>query len=269
MNKKIIGIAGMGWLGLPMAQQLQWLGYEVRGSVTTSEKAKMMQIGGLNAFTVEISENGIAGEINSFLNGIDILIIMIPPGIRRNTGSDYVLKMVHFLEHIKAANIPKVIFISSTSVYDDNQGAVTEKDIPKPSTENGRQLFQVEQLFFKSDFIETTIVRFGGLFGGNRNPVKYLAGRENLNGGYAPVNLIHRDDCIKILCEIIKQDAFGHIFNSVNPQHPSKKEYYIEKAKEMDLVPPTFSEVKGESVFKKVDSLTLKSILGFSFDTTL
>lgn len=259
-----IAIAGMGWLGRPLAQHFKTLGYSVKGSVTTLKKATQLQKSGFDAYSMTISEDGVHGSVQGFLSNIDHLIIMIPPGLRRNTGSDYVLKMTHFLREIEKAKVPNCIFISSTSVYGDAQGTVTEKNLPKPENEAGRQLHQVEQLFFTAPS-RSTIVRFGGLFGQSRQPARYLAGRENLHGGSAPVNLIHRDDCIGILTAIVQQDAYGHIFNAVHPNHPHKSEYYHKKAKELNLNPPTFSKPEKDDIFKKVDSINLNSILGYTF----
>jgi nucleoside-diphosphate-sugar epimerase len=177
--------------------------------------------------------------------------------------------MTHFLTEIKKASIKKVILISSTSVYDDAQGKVTEKSLPKPAGMAGKQLLEVEQLFFTSEKIKTSIVRFGGLFGGSREPTRYLAGRANLIDGNAPVNLIHRSDCIGILSEIIKQDAFGHIFNAVAPQHPTKSDYYTKKAVQLGLVPPSFAKAEEGEVFKQVDSDILDVVLKYSFSQSL
>lgn len=258
-----IGIAGLGWLGKPLASKLTTLGYQVKGTVTSAEKATTLQKKGFNAFHVEITETGVTGEPQGFLKNLDTLIVMIPPGLRRNTGADYVLKMTHFLAEIESAQVPNCIFISSTSVYGDEQGDVTETDLPEPENEAGRQLKQVEQLFFTAT-PKTSIVRFGGLLGGSRQPARYLAGRKNLSGGTAPVNLIHRTDCIGILISIIKQEAYGHIFNAVHPHHPAKEFYYTEKAKELGLETPHFAEPENE-IFKKVDSVNLEAVLGFSF----
>jgi nucleoside-diphosphate-sugar epimerase len=261
---KTIAIAGMGWLGLPLAQKLKTLGYQVKGSVTSIEKATKLQKSGFDAYSVTISEQGVKGSIKGFLQNVTDLIIMIPPGIRRNTGSDYVLKMSYFLSEVEKYNIENCIFISSTSVYGDEQELITEKDLPKPETEGGRQLFQVEQLFFTST-CNTSIVRFGGLFGGSRQPARYLAGRENLNNGNAPVNLIHRDDCIKIITKIIKDQAYGHIFNAVSPEHPLKNIYYTQKAIELGLEPPKYLTADPNEKFKQVDSLHLSQILDYTF----
>ncbi len=262
---KTIAIAGLGYLGLSLAQRLQMLGYIIKGSVTSQKKAIDYSSKGINTMDIEIGESGIDGNIEGFLKDTDCLVILIPPGLRRNNGADHVLKMTHFLEAIKKNDVKNVILVSSTSVYDDDQGAVTEKDEPKPTTNSGKQLLQVEQLFFVSEGLNTTIVRFGGLFGGSRNPVKYLAGRKDLNDGDAPVNLIQRKDCLSILSKIIQKEKFGFIFNAVNPEHPLKKNYYVKKANDLGLIPPTFSTEETEETFKKVDSMQIQELLDFRF----
>lgn len=268
MNK-IVAIAGMGWLGQPLAVHLNSLGYSIRGSVTSLEKATQLQQRGFDAYRVLISENGVHGQTNVLLENADYAIVMIPPGLRRNTGADFVMKMTHLLEEIKRYEVPKVILISSTSVYDDSQGRVTEKIQPMSESLNGRQLRDVEELFINCGDIQTTVVRFGGLMGGSRRPIRYLVGRKDLAGGNAPVNLIHRDDCILIISEILKQDAFGHVFNGVNPEHPKKSDYYIDKAEKLGLEPPSFADSVFHETFKQVDSENLKEILGFEFTRAL
>lgn len=264
MNKNIT-IAGLGWLGLPLAQHLKLLGFKVKGSVTDRTKAKALSAQGIPTFPLILNEEGISGAVDQLLQVTDVLLVMIPPGLRRDTGSNYALKMAHFITAIENSGIKKAVLVSSTAVYDDTQGIVTEKDQPKPELNAARQLYEVEQLFFNMPKLETSIVRFGGLFGGNRNPVKFLAGRSGLRNGNAPVNLIHRKDCIGILTAIIKQDAFGHIFNAVMPEHPLKKEYYKAQALQLALEPPHYEEGMGDEVFKQVDSVHLSSILNYTF----
>ncbi len=259
-----IAIAGLGWLGLPLAAQLQELGHTVKGSVTSQTKQDELKSYGFDVYRVEIAEDEIRGEIQGFLEQSEILIILIPPGLRRNTGHNHALRMAQLLDAVEKSSVKKVILISSTGVYDDAQGKVTEADLPQPQDDKGKQLVEVEQLFFTSPTLKSTIIRFGGLVGGSRNPVKYLAGRSVLSNGDAPVNLIHRDDCIGIILAVIYKNAFGHIINGVHPEHPSKKEYYTKQALELNLDPPQYED-EDEETFKQVDSVNLKSVLGYSF----
>lgn len=262
---KNVTIAGLGWLGKPFAASLIKKGYTVKGSVTDQAKAASLKTLGFDAHKLVLTEGGTVGHVAHFLEGTDVLVIMIPPGLRANTGTNYALKMAHFLHAIEAAQVPKVILVSSTSVYDDTQGRVTEKDRPKPQLNAAKQLCEVEQLFFNAPSFKASIVRFGGLYGDTRNPVRFLAGRKGLNNGDAPVNLIHRDDCIGILTAIIKQDAFGFIFNAVTPQHPTKRDYYTQQALDLGLELPDYNDTVAQEVFKQVDSINIREVLSYEF----
>ena len=268
MNKNIT-IAGLGWLGKPFALSLLKKGYNVKGSVTDQTKAITLKNLGFDTHKILLTETGTIGDVQTFFSRTDVLAIMIPPGLRGNTGANYALKMAHFLHAIEASGIQKVVLVSSTSVYDDSQGKVTERDRPQPQLNAAKQLYEVEQLFFNASSFKTSIVRFGGLYGGSRNPVRFLAGRKGLNNGGAPVNLIHRDDCIGVLTSIIQQDVFGHIFNAVSSQHPSKKAYYTRQAAIAGLESPSYNDTNKDAIFKQVDSVCIREILNYEFVHTL
>ena len=269
MSKETIAIAGLGWLGLPLANYLHMTGHKVKGSVTSLEKVKTLQQNGVEAYAMQLNETEVSGSPQAFLKQVDCLVISIPPRLRRNSGVNHVLKMSHLLSEVISAKIKKVILVSSTSVYADAQGDVTDKDLPVPETASAMQLVAVEEMFYEAPQLETSIVRFGGLIGGNRQPVRYLAGRKELRDGQAPVNLIERVDCIRVISEIIRQNAFGHIFNAVHPKHPTKQVYYAAKAEELGLEPPQFKEAEEDTIFKKVDSIYLDLVLNFEFENSL
>ena len=94
--------------------------------------------------------------------------------------------------------------MSSTSVFSDEDKVVTEETLPNPNTESGKQLLQCEKLLQDNSHFETTILRFGGLIGEDRNPIHFLAGRSNIENPDAPINLIHQEDCIGIILKIIE-----------------------------------------------------------------
>jgi hypothetical protein len=54
-------------------------------------------------------------------------------------------------------------------------------------------------MFCSNSRFKTTVLRFGGLIGEDRNPFKFIAGRENMDNPDAPINLIHQADCIGII----------------------------------------------------------------------
>ena len=82
MNQDKIGIIGCGWLGLPLAKSLISNNYKVKGSTTRKNKLTVLKKEGIDPFLIEITDNSISESISSFLKGLDILIINIPPRIR-------------------------------------------------------------------------------------------------------------------------------------------------------------------------------------------
>ncbi|WP_338841723.1 NAD-dependent epimerase/dehydratase family protein [Flavobacterium ginsenosidimutans] len=272
---KQISILGCGWLGLPLAKALIEKGNSVNGSTTSENKLSILKNLGINPFLVLLNEvegrlesESVSENINTFLAKSEILIIDIPPKLRAaNPNSEkkiFVEKIQTLIPFIEKSTIKKVLFVSSTSVYGDDNRFINEETIPNPETESGKQLVLAENLLQENQNFETTILRFGGLIGEDRHPVKFLAGKENLENPDAPINLIHQKDCIRIIEEIIIQSKWNEIFNAVAPFHPTREEYYTNKAIEMNLEKPKFSSEKS-NIKKVVSSERIESYLNYKF----
>ncbi|MFY8008722.1 MAG: SDR family NAD(P)-dependent oxidoreductase, partial [Flavobacterium sp.] len=194
----------------------------------------------------------------------EIVIIDIPPKLRGDGAENFVAKIATLIPFIAQSTVNHVVFISSTSVYADDNSIVTENSQPEPDTESGRQLLATEKLLEGNANFKTTVIRFGGLIGENRHPIHFLAGRKNLENPEAPINLIHQNDCIGIIEAVISQNVKGEVFNAVAPYHPSRKEYYTQKAVALGLPLPEFEEGK-VSVGKIIASEKTTLMLHYSF----
>lgn len=276
-EREKISILGCGWLGLPLAKSLLLKEYEVKGSTTSESKLDVLNNAGILPFQIQLESHQIIGTIEDFLKETDVLIIDIPPGLRSEISSSlemtFVNKIRTLIPFIEKSGIQNVIFVSSTSVYADSFPIVeiTEETMPNPDTESGKQLAIVEVLLQSNLNFKTTVIRFGGLLGDDRHPAKFLAGKTNVENPDAPVNLIHREDCIGIIEKILKhtetseqQGNWGETFNAVAPQHPTRKAYYQNKAQILNLPLPTFVE-DSESKGKMISSKKVEIILGYSF----
>ncbi len=261
---KQISILGCGWLGLPLAKSMIQNGFSVKGSTTSLEKISVLENSGIQAFQIEIGESQIKGEINSFLEKSEILIIDIPPKLRNEGSENFVKKIKNLIPFIEKSAVEKVIFISSTSVFADDNSLIS--DTCKPNSENvsGKQLAETEHLLKGNTNFKTTVIRFGGLVGNDRHPIHFLAGRKNIENPDAPINLIHQLDCIGIIERIIKQEYWNETFNAVAPFHPTRKGYYTQKALELNLSLPEFDEKKS-SFGKTIVSNRLENVLNFEF----
>ena len=262
-----ISILGCGWLGLPLAEALIKNGFSVKGSTTSSSKLGDLENLGVLPFLIALQPNAIDGDITTFLKGSEIVIIDIPPKLRSNNNEDFVGKMQTLIPFIEQSDVQNVLFVSSTSVYGEENDVVTETTPLNPDSEGGRQLVIVEQLLQNNPHFQTTILRFGGLVGTDRNPVRFLAGKENLPNAKAPINFIHQTDCIGIIQKIIALDCWNETLNAVSPYHPTREEYYTKKALEWQLVAPTFDPTSS-GTGKRISSDKLQTILKYTFVET-
>ena len=265
MNKQI-SIIGCGWLGLPLATELVQDGHQVKGSTTSSEKIEELEKVGIIPYVVSISEEGIAGPIDACLKDSEILIINIPPGLRKNPDADFVKQMDMLCKHIERSEIKKVLYVSSTSVYQENTEIpeITEESPTNGQSYSAQQLVGAEQVFKTNSHFETTILRFGGLIGGDRNPAKYLSGAKNAKDPDGPINLIHQEDCIAIIKNILKNGQWHTDFNAAAPQHPSREKYYTALCQQQNLPLPQFDHTT-PSAGKTISSEKVQRVLNYVF----
>ncbi|PRX57268.1 SDR family oxidoreductase [Flagellimonas meridianipacifica] len=247
MNKSV-GVLGCGWLGLPLAQKLVELGYKVFGTTTSASKMELLKQSGIEPYQIALYPDSIEGEIKDFLDNVDVLVINVPPRLRKSNAESYVEKIKLLHSKLMDSSVEHIVFASSTSVYGNIAGEITEDATPQPLTESGKQLLVCEDLLKKDQRFKTTIIRFGGLIGPNRHPVTMLSKKQGLTNGNDPVNLIHLDDCIHIIHTIIKNEYWDETFNAVYPLHPTKKEYYTQEAIKRNLPKPGYEAITSKSI---------------------
>lgn len=271
-KRKKISILGCGWLGFPLAKKLQEIGYNVKGSTTSESKLEILKRNGILPFKIEVSENEIEGDIETFLADCAILIVNIPPKLRSDSSDNFEQKIENLIPFIEKSAVSKVLFVSSTSVYADAFPIIEidENSIPNPDSESGKQLLKAEYLLLTNSNFKTIVLRFGGLIGEDRHPIKFLAGKTGLKNPDAPVNLIHQEDCIGIIEQIVsesRQDMWGKFFNAVSPQHPTRKEYYQKIALAQNLVIPEFDDSLSNG--KIIKGAKLKLELNYNFKKSI
>lgn len=255
-----ISILSCGWLGKPLALHLQAAGYPVKGARTSIEGVKELTALGLEAYTVILSEDVLTGP-DEFWEA-DILIVNIPP--RKERGMDaHVAEIALLRSFVETTSISKVIFVSSTSVYADVNGLVTEENQVMPDTPNGQALRAAEALLLASDRFDTTVLRFGGLIGYDRLPdARRVMEGKRINE--QPMNVIHRDDCIGVISMVISKGAWGEIFNACASGHPQRNNYYKAAAQALGVSLPRRLPPQDQP-YKIVGSRKLRHVLGYTF----
>lgn len=264
-----MGILGCGWLGEPLARELVASGFRVRGSSTRAERLPALQSQGIEAFRIELTPSGFRGDITAFLEGLDVLVFNIPPGLRSNPEADYLGRIGYLVDALRQAELPRLIFVSSTSVYGRFQGVVDETTLPLPDTASGRQLLEAEARVWQDHIRRSTlIIRLGGLLGPGRHPAKMLSGRMGLTGGTDPVNLIRLHEALHILRLALERSDWEGVVNAVHPEHPTKAEFYGQEAMRLGMAPPSYEIERPERAAKTVMSRYARELRPV-FDTSI
>ena len=250
---KVVSVLGSGWLGLPLAEQLVFLGFTVKASTTSSERLQEIAAIGAEPYNIDICALG--DNLEKFLK-TELLIV----NITSKSIADFSL----LLREIEKSEVKKVLFVSSTSVYKSNNDTVSES---REYESEDSPLFQIEQLFQSCESIETTVIRFGGLMGYGRDPGNFFRNGKRVQNPDSPVNFIHRDDCIGIMTKIILRDHWGETFNACTDTHPTKREFYTKAASRLGNPVPQFDD-SGVSMYKVVSSQKLKDTLDYEFEVS-
>lgn len=261
IKKEKISILGCGWYGFALAKALIEAGYEVKGSTTQNDKQEGLASAGIKPYLVNFD-----GEKDTYDKDFfdsDILLISIPPKRNLPQPDNYLDKIDRIGEAIAHSPIQQVIFISSTGVYQDGNFIIDESIVPEPDSPAGKALFGAEELLKNYSQFTTTILRFGGLFGPNRNLAKHFAGKSDIANGEAPINLIHLDDCVQISLAIIQQQAFGYTYHGVSSFHPTRNAFYTQACAIKGLEKPEF--LKELLDWKQIDSINLSAKLNYQF----
>ncbi|WP_346796897.1 SDR family oxidoreductase [Halomonas sp. Bachu 37] len=208
--KPTILIIGCGDIGITLGKQLLDQGYHVIGA---RRNAKALKGTGIKALSVDLDT--LDSEDATALPQADYVVYSVsadrfeesayqrayPEGLKRVLG---VMR-----QHAKPPK--RVFFVSSTSVYGQQEGEVVNEDSPtEPSSFSGTLMCEAEQALIDHE-LPGTVLRFSGIYGPGRDRLI----RQVAEGRVAAVtpllysNRIHRDDCVGIIAHLIACDKNG------------------------------------------------------------
>ncbi|WP_421205062.1 NAD-dependent epimerase/dehydratase family protein [Aeromonas enteropelogenes] len=250
------GILGAGWLGLPLARALLAAGKQVAVTVSSAEKAARLQGEGIHAHPLTISADmPAADKKEQWPIPCETLVICVPP----SKTDDYPQAVARACQLAKEAGTRRVLFVSATSVWGAGQA---EDEQPKPRHARGERMLAAEQAVLAAGFECVMIVRPSGLYGPDRHPGRFLAGK-TLEGGAQAVNLVHLDDVVAACLLLLERGKDGDAYNLSAPVHPRREQFYPFAARQLGLPAPVFLEPAG--AFLPIDGLRICEQLGFNY----
>ena len=167
--KEHIAVTGStGFVGLTLCSFLLSLGYKVRALVRCKDnKSEIKFLHDLGAEILEIGNLLEPIKNKYILNGVDIVIHLAAKAHVNLTQNKLSTKQyskvftnieMNLLELINSSLISRLIYLSSTKIYENNDGTLTESTIPNPTSIYGKSKYMSENLI-KSNFSNYTIIR--------------------------------------------------------------------------------------------------------------
>ena len=236
---RCISILGCGYLGYPLAQRCVHLGYEVKGSTTSIEKLALLKESSITPFLISCQPQVDGKDLETFFQS-EVLFLNIPFRRKLSDPTVYKKQMESVISHVVRSPIQWVIFASSSSVY-PAQITDAKEDVPfVADTPRSQVLYDTEEMLLCQKNFKTTVVRFAGLVGGARYIGQFLEKNFDVGDPQSPVNLIHLDDAVGLVVNILQQNIQGGILNAVCDQHPTREELYTQAALKRGLKLPVF-----------------------------
>jgi nucleoside-diphosphate-sugar epimerase len=258
-----IAVVGCGWLGQPLALSLQKSGHNIVATCRSQQKTITLSKLGFDTETFELGDELDHSRLSKIFSS-EMLVLNIPVGRKTPKKEHFARHMQALLKHAANSQIQNLIFISTTSVYGDNSGTITEQSPTYPNTQSGQINLAIEAMVRDHFAGRSSIIRPAGLVGKDRHPASYLAGKTGLLNPDNMVNLVHQDDVICAIKTVIDKNIWEQTLHLSAQQHPTRAQYYTWAAKELGLSPPNFVKGKGVALGKQIDASRSLRILGLS-----
>lgn len=240
-NRRLI--IGCGYLGRRVARQWTAHGDTVFALTRTAAHAEEFGQNGLTPIVGDIT------NVESLAGLPEVESILFAVGLDRRTGHSqrdvYVGGLDNVLHNIHG-NVPRMMYISSTSVYGQNQGEWVDESSPcQPDSPNGQVCLDAERLL-QQKVPQANILRLAGIYG----PGRVVGRAEALRAGHVPegnpdawLNLIHVDDAVAAVLACDRRGAPGATY-LVCDGHPCRRRDYYSLLAAMVGVPDPFASTE-------------------------
>jgi len=215
-------IVGCGYIGRRVATLLGKRGRSVTGLVRSAESARELAGNGIETLVRDLDQ-----DIPPLAPGFrEIFYFAPPPG--EGTTDTRMRRVLAALGHAPR----RLVYISTSAVYGDCNGAWIDEDQPlQPTTARGQRRLDAErqlQAWAQAHGAQWIILRVPGIYGPGKLPLARLRqGLPVLREDQAPyTNRIHGDDLAAICVAAMDSDRADTVYN-VSDGHPGNMTDYF------------------------------------------
>lgn len=219
-------ILGCGYVGVRLARHYLESGASVVGIVRSETSLERLRAAGIPAMRWDLAS---AEPPPCSLEGVRLFHLVPPPDTGRK--DPHTQRLIDAFA--QAGQPRRILYLSTTGVYGDCQGAWIDEDWPvRPAHDRSfRRLDAEERLrrWSREQGGELVILRVAGIYGPGRLPLARLRqGLPMVRPEESPYsNRIHVDDLVTVCMAAMERAADGAIFN-VSDGHPTTMtEYFL------------------------------------------
>ena len=169
---------------------------------------------------------------------VDAVYILLSPNVGTIDAyqQTYVDSIRPIVQALKNHPIQKVIVVSSTRVYGENNGErIDDETAPNPSDEQGKLLFKMEQLWQQAYSEHCIIIRPTGIYGTSNARMLKLAEKTQSYPNIHWSNRIHIEDLACFLAYMIHVEHPEKSYICTNNQPQALHERILELQKALNL----------------------------------
>jgi nucleoside-diphosphate-sugar epimerase len=269
-------IVGCGYVGLPLGVELIRLGHEVYGLRRNTSAENELKMAGLRPLFADVTK---PAELKTLPGEFDWVINCVAAGGDANNYRQVYLEGTrHLIEWLTSNPPKKFVYTSSTSVYVQNDGSAVKESSPtEPISETSKILVETEKVLLEAVSLKkfpAIILRVAGIYGPGRGHwfKQFLKNEARIEGDGARIlNMIHRVDLVGCLIAALKSGRAGEIYNAVDDEPVSQKNFFEWLAGTLGKYPPpsapeNLEENRKRGVTnKRVSNRKLKMELGYQF----
>ncbi len=181
-----------------------------------------------------IELNLLTADLDNLLSEVDTIYHLAGmPGVRSSWGIDFdpyvsnnILVTQRLLEAVKNKNLTKFIYASTSSVYGEKNGKVSENSIPTPLSPYGITKLTGEYLchvYYKSYNVPIVVVRFFTVYGPRQRPdmafhrfIVQILKEEPITifgDGTQSRDFTFISDCVDATSSVLHEDVIGRTIN--------------------------------------------------------
>jgi nucleoside-diphosphate-sugar epimerase len=256
-------IIGCGYVGEALGQRLIALGHDVTGIRRSGEHNDRLARLGIRPVNLDITEESALAKLDGQYDWVVI-------AASSSRGGDEAYKKVfglgskHVAQWLKTAGTQSVVFISSTSVYQQTNGEwIFEND-----ADTGTFLGEAEQNILEAG-PAVAILRSSGIYGPGRGHQfrQFMNGTAAIEGaGKRFLNMVHRDDLAEAIILALELDGRRGIYNITDDEPVTQFEFFKWLSETTGRPMPPFVPAPDHSTRKR--SITNKRVSNKLFKET-